>query len=269
VSPEGGSRALSQDAKAQAWVAALDSRFRENAFQLRPADLEYFFTDLEEVLRTGMQEDWASRPDWNQGTEGFVLSRLVTEWAKQTNYLHPGRLVTLRKTLEDYRRLRQQSALREMEVEQADSLPDSGWRRLIVWFELLVGLPIALYGLLNHLLIGLVLFLAGSFKKNNPRATTTKWALRGVAMLAFYALQIFLVARWRGRAAAGYYAPTLPVSAAYLWRYTGLVRPQARLLIISLTIPALTRKTKRLRHALLDELDQMLSAYEGRTSVPR
>ena len=134
---------------------------------------------------------------------------------------------------------------------------------------MLLGLPIALYGLLNHLVIGLALFLAGSFKRDNLRARTTEWTLRGAVTLGFYALQIFLVARWWGRAAAGYYAPTLPVSGAYLWRYVGLIRPQARLLFISLTIPAMTRKIKRLRHALLEDLDQGLGSYEEKTSVLR
>jgi hypothetical protein len=269
VRPEGRPAAQSQDAETPAFVGALESRFRENAFQLRPADLQYFLADLEEVLRTGLQEDWASRPDWKQDAEGFVLSRLVTEWVKQTNYLNPGRLVTLRQSLDDYRRLQRQCALRELEVEGADSPLRSGWRRTMVWIEMLLGLPIALYGLLNHLVIGLVLFLAGSFKRDNPRARTTEWTLRGAVTLGFYALQIFLVAHWQGRAAAGYYAPTLPVSGWYLWRYVGLVRPQARLLFVSLTIPTLTKKIKRLRHALLEELDQTLTAYEERTSVPR
>jgi hypothetical protein len=114
-----------------------------------------------------------------------------------------------------------------------------------------------------------MLFLAGSFKRNSSRSRTTQWTIRGAVTLAFYAVQILLVAHWRGRAAAGYYAPTLPVSGAYLWRYVGLVRPQARLLFVSLTIPALTRKIKRLRHALLEELDRTLAACEERTSVPR
>ncbi|HMD84246.1 MAG TPA: hypothetical protein VKO18_06045 [Terriglobia bacterium] len=266
VRPEGRPEALSQDDELPAFVAAIESRFRENAFQLRPADLEYFLSDLEEVLRTGLEEDWASRPDWKQDAEGFVLSRLVTEWVKQTNYLNPGRLVTLRKSLDDYRRLQRQCSLREMEVEQADFPRRSGWRRMIVWLEMLLGLPIALYGLLNHLVIGLVLFLAGSFKRDNPRPRTTEWTLRGAVTLGFYAIQIFLVAHWRGRAVAGYYAPTLPFSGAYLWRYLGLLQPQARVLFISLTIPALTRKIKRLRHALLEELDRTLTAYEERTS---
>jgi hypothetical protein len=267
--PEGRPAELSRDIATPAFAAALESQFRENAFQLRPADLEYFLADLEEVLRTGLQEDWASRPDWKQDAEGFVLSRLVREWVRQTNYLYPDRLVTLRKSLDDYRRLQRQCALREIEVEEAGSLLRSGWRRVILWVETVLGLPIALYGLVNHLAIGLVFLLAGSFKRDNPRPRTTEWTLRSAVTLGFYALQIFLVAHWRGRAAAGYYAPTLPFSGWYLWRYVGLIRPQARLMFISLTLPALERKTKRLRHELLEELDQMLAACEERISVPR
>lgn len=216
-----------------------------------------------------MQEDWASRPDWKQDTEGFDLSRLVIDWVKQTNYLHPSRLVTLRKSLDEYRHLQKECALRELVVEVADSPLGSGWRQTSLWFEILLGLPIALYGLLNHLAIGLVLYLAGSFKRNRSRARTTEWAIRSAVTLVFYALQIFLMARLRGRAAAGYYAPSLPVSGAYLWRYVGLVRPQARLLFISLTIPALKRKIQRLRRALIEELDRTLESYEEKTSVPR
>ncbi|MGD0221336.1 MAG: hypothetical protein ABSF71_03295 [Terriglobia bacterium] len=261
--------ALSQEAAAQAIIEALESRFQDNAFQLRPADLDYFLADLEEVLRAGLQEDWASRPDWKQDTEGFVLSRLVTDWVKQTNYLNPGKLITLRNSLDDYRALQRQCALRELEMDQGDSPLRSGWRRTILWVETLLGLPIAFYGLLNHLLIGLTLFLAGSLKNENGRARNTEWTIRGAVTLGFYALQIFLVAYWRGRAAAGYYAPTLPISGIYLWRYLGLVRTQARLLFVSLTLPGLTRKIKRLRHSLLEELDKTLTAYEEKTSVSR
>ena len=267
--PEGPPAAPSRDTETPAFVAALESRFRENAFQLRPADLEYFFADLEDVLRTGLQEDWASHPDWKQDAEGFVLSRLVTEWVRQTNYLHPGSLVTLRTALDEYRRLQRQCALRELEVEQADSPLRSGWRRSFVWLETLLGLPVALYGLLNHSAIGLLLFLAGSFKKDNNRARRTEWTIRIAVTLGLYAVQIFLVAHWWGRAAAGYYAPSLPASGAYLWRYKGLARPHWRLLFISLTIPALKRKIKRLQRALLEELDRTLTSYEEKTAVAR
>src|SRR5208282_4084993 len=119
---------------------------------------------------TGLQEDWASRPDWKQDTEGFVLSRLVAEWVKQTNYTNPARLAGVGKSLDDYRRLQKQCALRELVVEGGDSPLGTGGRRIYLWFETLLGLPIALYGLLNHWAILLALFLAGSFKRNSSCA---------------------------------------------------------------------------------------------------
>jgi hypothetical protein len=259
---EGETGALPSGGARQDLVPTLESKFQENAFQLRPADLQFFLADLEDVLRAGLQEDWAARPDWKQETEGFVLSRLVTEWVKQTNFLHPSRLVRLRKSIDDYHRLKRQCALRELEVEGGDSSLDPGWRRVLLWFETVLGLPIALYGLLNHCAIILVLFLAGCFKPNSTRARSTEWTIRITVTAAFYIFQIYLMAHFRGRAGAGYYAPSLPLSGAYLWRYVGLVRPQARLLFMSLTIPALKRKIERLRHSLLKELDETLKVCE-------
>jgi hypothetical protein len=248
-----------------ALATALEARFRENPFQLRPADVEYFLTDLEEVLRTGLQEDWASRPDWKQDAEGFGLSRLVTGWANQTNFLHPDQLIALRRSLDDYRHLRRQCARRELEIAGGGSPLSSVWRRALLWLETLLGLPVALYGLLNHLAIGLALWRAGSLRRRSSRTPAAEWTVRAAVTLGFYALQILLVAHWRGRAAAGYYAPTLPVSGFYLWRYARLVRPQARLLLVSLTLPSLTRRIQRLQYALLAELDQTLTAFEEKT----
>jgi hypothetical protein len=266
--PEGPPAAGHDDDEAQSFASSLEARFRENAFQLRPSDLEYFLADLEELLRATLQEDWSSRPNWKQDAEGFMLSRFVAEWVKQTNYSNPGRLVTLREALDDYRGLDQQCALRQLQVEAAGSWTRSGLRRAIVGLETLIGLPIALYGLANHLVVGVLLFLVGSFKKDNHRNRVAEWTIRSAVVLVCYATQIFLVAHWWGRAAAGYYAPTLPVTGAYLWRFPWLLRHQTRLMFISLTLPALTSKAKRLRRAFLEELDQTLTAYEEKASVP-
>ncbi len=243
-------------------AAQMEARFQENAFQLRPADLGYFLSDLEEVLRSNLQEDWASRPDWKQDAEGFVLSRFSSEWIKQMNHLHPDRLVGLRESLDTYRGLQKIYALRELEVSGGENPLGTGWKRVLAWFETVLGFPVALYGFLNHWAIALVLFLAGSFKRNRTRTRTTEFIIRAGVVLGFYILQTYLVAHHWGRAAAGYYAPSLPVSGWYFWRYVGLIRPQARLLFISLTIPSLKRKIQRLRHALLSDLDRAVAPIE-------
>ncbi len=267
--PPAGAASTLLESEKQAFAAELESRLRQNAFQLRPADLDYFLADLEETLRRGLQEDWSSLPDWKQDTEGFALSRQVAEWVRQTNYLNPSLLVALRNSLADYRSLQRKCALRQWEVEQAGTTLHSGWGRAMLWAETVLGLPIALFGLANHLAIGLVLFLAGSFKQENPRPRPTEWAIRGGAAVAFYVIQILLVAHEWGRAAAGYYAPALPVSGLYLWRYARLVRPQGHILLISATLPSMKRKIQRLRQALRDDLDRLLATCEEKASATR
>lgn len=268
LAPSGPGSTLLESER-QAFAAGLESRLRENAFQLRPADIDYFLADLEVTLRSGLKEEWSSLPDWKQDAEGFTLSRQVADWVRQNNYLNPSLLVTLRSSLEDYRSLQRRCALRQLEVEQAGSSLRSIWVRAMLWTETILGLPIALFGLVNHLGIGLTLFLAGSLKKESLRPRSTEWAIRGVVALVFYAVQILLVAHWWGRSAAGYYAPALPVSGAYLWRYARLVRPQGHLLLITATLPSMKRKTREYRRRLREDLDRLLSAYEEKASAIR
>jgi hypothetical protein len=256
--PDGQVGAQPHEFGVPAFVAALEARIRENVFQLRPTDLRYLLTDLEEVLRADLREEWADSPDWKQDAEGFVLSRGVAERVKQTNALDPGRLMSLRKALDDYRRLQRRCALREIEIQRADSFLKSNSRRTVAWVEMVVGLPVALYGLLNHLAIILTLWLMGSFREDGATAKSN-WTLRGAVTLVFYVLQVFCVAHWKGRAAAGYYAPSLPVSGAYLfWRYTQLIRSRARLILISRTTPSWKKEVGRLRNELPGKLDGSL-----------
>lgn len=245
-----------------ALAANLEEKLRRNAFQLRPDDVEYFLKDIEEILRTSLREEWASRTNWKQDAEDFVLSRHVVEWVNEANNRQPARLVALRESLDRYRNHLQQFALRQGEVEAAGPWASSRLRRTIVWGEFILGLPIALFGFLNHLAIGALLFAAGSFRKNLARARSTEWTIRAVVVLACYTVETLLVARWWGRAVAGYYAPALPVSGVYLARFWWLIRHRARPLFLSIRRPAMGRKARRQRQVLLDELDQAFSASE-------
>jgi hypothetical protein len=254
-----------RDAAPPDLATALEARFRENAFQLRPRDLEFLLSDLEDVLRTSLQDEWASRADWKQDIEGFGLSHFVVDWVNRTNYLNPARLVALRNSLDDYRRTERLCARRELELHGADA-PGLEWRRILLRAEALLGMPIALYGLVNHWAVLLVLLAAGSFKQKTTRSRRAEWILRCAVIVAFYGLQIYAVGHRWGRAAAGYYAPTLPVSGLYLWRYAKMAGPQIRRLLFSLTLPAMKKRASRLRQALLDNLDRALPPTQSPAS---
>jgi len=247
--------------RVQELAAELERRYRANAFRLHPPDLQQVLSDLEEVLRTDLEEDWASRTNWKQEVAGFQLSRFVAGWVEQLNYLNPGRLVALRESLDRWREIRRQGALRQYQVEAAGAWLNLPGRRAAVWFETLLGSPIALFGLVNHLLILLLLSWAGLLKKESNRDRTLEWALRALLGLGCYAGQILLVAHLLGRPVAGYYAPALPLSGLYLWRYAWLLRHRTRPVLLALTLPAQAAKVRRMRKELVAEVNQHLALH--------
>lgn len=252
----------------RALAAAIENNWRENAFRLQPQDLDRFLADLEEVLRAELEEDWASRPGWKQTADGFSLSRFVVEWAEQLNSLNPGRLVTVRESLNAWREARRRAALRQFEVELAADWLKSPLRRLGIWLETLAGFPIALYGFINHLVILLALRLAGSFQPDNPRERNVEWAIRGGVVLACYVVQTLLVAHFGSRALAGYYLPTLPVAGAYAWRYAWLISHQTRLAYWAARGPRETARLRAERREFVAMTNESLNIHADFLGVP-
>lgn len=254
--------------RAGAFKTRLEAACRQNAFGLQPGDIEKFLSDLEEALRIDLEQEWGARQNWKQKVEGFHLSRFLAECVEQMNFLNPGRLAALREFLNAYREARRRWSLRQLELETKGTWVNSLWSRTPVWVETVAGLPIAAYGLVNHLLVGLLLFVSGLLKKTSQSTPKVKWLVRAMIVLGGYAVQIWLCADWLGRGPAGYYALTLPLSGAYLWRYGWLLRSRTRLLLISGRLPRQAAKLRRMRKELLQELNAARNAYAEMLELP-
>jgi hypothetical protein len=227
----------------------------ENPFCLPPQDVETVLKDLEQVLRSELEEDWAGRADWKQKVEGFELSRFVADWLEQLGAADPGRLIAWRHELNTHREELRQWSLRQAEVEAAGEWARSPLARAWYWLESTAGFPLALYGLVNHLLAGAVLFASGLLKKDSPRDRRVEWTLRAAIMVGCYLVQVALCAHWWGRATAGYYVLTLPTSGAFLWRYRWLLRARTKLLLLSMRLPARAAAIAGRRRKLIADLN--------------
>ncbi len=263
LSPEGS------DASALGRLAAaLEQAFRENAFRLQPDDVEGFLADLEVVLRVELEEEWSSRPNWRQKVEGFKLSGFIRDLVGQMNFLNPGRLVALREELDSYREEQRRCSLRQFEAESAGPWLKSPLHRLWFGIESLAGLPLATYGLINHIPAWILLFWTGLLKKESGRDRTLEWALRALVVLGCYAVQVLLCGQFLGRAAAGYYVLTLPLSGVYLWRYEWLLQRRTRLLLLWMGLTRRAAKLRRMRKQLIESLNAARDAYADMLRVP-
>jgi len=245
-------RSLAERTRALSEVLAEASR--RNVFRLQPKDLAFLLAGLEEVLRSDLEEEWAARPSWKQKVDGFGLSGYVKKWAEQMNFFEPARLVALRESLLDYRERRRSFSLRRLKVDTAGRWVSSLWRRAAVWFESVGAFPVALYGLVNHLLVAVVLRAAGVLRKETSIDRTARWMTIGLALGFWYLIQILACEHWLGRAAAGYYALTLPFSGVYAYRYFRLLRHETRTLWLRLRGPHDARSLVRSRKLLVREL---------------
>jgi len=106
-----------------------------------------------------------------------------------------------------------------------------------------------------------VLHAAGLLKPRAEMERTALWALRSVSVLVSYAVQIWLCAHFLGRAAAGTYAVTLPLSGLYLFRFVWLLRHRTRLLVLNASAPRKAVALRKLRKDLVKELNAARDVY--------
>lgn len=239
-----------------------------NVFALTAPEAELFGRELEGLSREHLEEQWSRRPDWKQQVEDLRLSSFVKTWIKEQNRTDPAHLVELRESLKDYRRAHRQCSLGEDVIETSGSWQASAFRLAAAWVETVLGFPVALYGLLNHIPAGVVLSVSGLLKNSPKRDPKVEWLLRIFIVLSFYTAQVYLVHSLWGRATAGYYTLTLPVSGAYLWRYRWLGRHRTRVLVLKALLPARTARLLRRREKILGIFDREIECSPQSPGLP-
>jgi 1-acyl-sn-glycerol-3-phosphate acyltransferase len=237
---------------------ALDSELertcRQNPFRLQPEALEQFLAGVEIVAREDFEDRWERRPNSRQRVEDFELSPFLIRLVAQLNYSHPGRLVGLGEGLQAYKEMQRRSSLAGIRAEIAGRWLASGWQKTAVWIETVIGLPVALYGMINLLIAWPLLHALGLLRRGLWNATTPEWTARVMVTLICYGGQIVLAAYFLPRSLAGYYAPSLPISGAYLLRYFWLLENRTNIVVLSLDKERRQRSLRKLRNNLLDEI---------------
>ena len=255
--------------RTRALALALEEACRQNAFRLQPGELRSFMADLESIFRGRLDQEWSQAPNWKQSVEGFRLSRFLERTLEELNVIHPGRIVALREALEAWREARRRRALEELEAETTGDWVKSGLRRAGAWIETLVEAPIALYGMLNHLLVMALLSLTGFLRPRAGQAEGLIWTARAAIVLSCYAFQIGICGHFLGRAGAGYYAVTLPFSGALLVRFIWLLRHRTRLIFFVTRAPGQAARLARKQKAFLDQLNEARDDYAALIGLPR
>lgn len=259
-------KAIAQDSQTPA--EAIQKAVLENVFGLEKDEVEQFHRDLETILREDVEKDWRQLPDWKQSAADLELSGFIKRWIDEQNRTDPGRLVGLRQSVNAYNETRRRCSLERFRVDTAGLWRSSNFQIAEAWVESALGLPVALYGLANHLVAGGILLFAGLLKRSRGGDPKVEWLWRTFIVLSCYTVQVFLVNRGLGRAAAGYYTLTLPVSGAYLWRYLWLAKNRTRALLSSALLPAWSARLARAQGRIMERIDLEAEKFAQSVGVP-
>jgi glycerol-3-phosphate O-acyltransferase/dihydroxyacetone phosphate acyltransferase len=250
-------------------VEAIQIAITGNVFGLAEAELEIFTGELEDLSREDLRIQWSRRPNWKQRPEDLQLSSVAKKWVSEQNLTDPARLVELREALDTFREARRQCSMEEFITEVSGPWQASGAKVAAAWLETVLGFPAALYGLVNHLPAVIALGASGLFNSSPKRDPKVEWLFRIFIVLSSYTAQVFIVHFWWGRAAAGYYTLTLPVSAAYLWRYRWLLHHRIHVLFRKLLHPSRSARVTRERKNLLDRFGMEFERFLRISQPPK
>lgn len=226
-------------------------------FALDDQIIEDLLGDLERALQTRLREQWQARAAWKQNVGGLRLNSSAATSLCKINEEEPETLVALRDLCESSRETRRQWSLVRLR-SMLEGLKLSLLTRSWGWIESVVGLPLALYGLLNHLAAGLALHVCGLTGGRQSSKGET-WLARILVVVSSYGGQIALVSAVAGRAAAGYYALTLPTSGLYLFRYRWLLRKRTSVLLLKKRAASLHRLGMVTQKRFFEFLDHLFA----------
>jgi hypothetical protein len=229
-----------------------------NVFALDATLLARLMKDVEGDLRERLQQRWASRPGRTRKTEGFRLSPFAAETLRRMNRVEPEALVALNSLSDAEREARRECALAQLRAE-IEIKQFSPVQRLVGWLESVLGLPLALYGAANHLIAAALLLVCGLLRRD-AQPQLGPWVARIAIVFGCYTAQVALVDHFLGRAAAGYYAVTLPVSGAYLLRYLWLIQRRTRVLLAGTRGAMLSKVADKNRARFFEKLDAILES---------
>jgi hypothetical protein len=173
-------------------------------------DEDLFIKQLEIIL----QNNQPVAPELEfKRTKKIIADLRAWKSADVINYTH------FRQEVNDYFRILQQKKISDDAVASA---PDKFI--ILKLFAILLGLPIFLYGFVNHFFPAFVPFLVAWFLVNRVKlyigyTSTIKFALSLLTVPLFYWLQSELVESWFSTGVSWWYLLSLPVAGMLAWEW--------------------------------------------------
>ena len=196
------------------------------------------------------------------------LSRAIVDSINYFKSHEPDRVERIWQRIQSYRALLAQYHVKDEAVRarQERSRPR---RRLRLTWEAIVGFPFFVYGaVVNFLPYWIPRWVARRMSRKETDYATWRFLTAMLALPICWGLEIGVVARLAGGAAALVFAVSLPISGAIAYRYwvgAGRLRSRLRFGALALVRAQAARRLTTERQAIIAELEQAKNEYLAAT----
>lgn len=244
----------------------LQEAMEQEVMHVDEPELEQLIRDIEGIYKGELIRDLKEQQGVASGDiDSFRLSKKLVEGIHFFNQRSPELVLRIRDSVRSYTSRLKKARLQDEMVRRITENKTS--YRIFLWriFLLLIGLPGALYGGINHFLPYQISRWASRRIAKRETDYATVRIICGILLYPpFYAAQTYWVAEQWGWMEGLVYGVTLPMFGAfayYYWERYKKLRGELQLFWVMLTRKRLVRMLQKQREQLIAEMDHAREEY--------
>ncbi len=228
-------------------------------------ELDDLVRDVEIIFREELMSDASAIPKGKVNVEEFIITQRIADCVEYYFARDPARVRAMQERIGAYKRKLQRLNLRDAMLQEKTVFSKTLFQSAKKFILALVGLPVALYGIINNLFPhGIAIHFAKKFLHERTKILTALLLGGGSAFLLFYSLQTYAVLNFFGALWAFIYFISLPVSGLFALAYLKDLREEQELISFSFVLftnRQLINKMRRERRLLIAEMNSVKEEY--------
>lgn len=247
-------------------TAQIQKTLEQLTVNVKHEELDQFVRDLEAIYKDELKsENPIVKNVGSETVADFILTQKIAECVDYYYEHQPQRVRELQEKIYSYKRKLQRLHLKDAMLREKMTFSDLYKTSLRMVTEAFLGLPLALYGIINNFIpYRLTETIAKKFIEDRPKILSALLIGGGLVFTFFYTIQTSLVGYFLGFHWATAYLLSLPVTGFFALTYLKELRKEQERINLSFflfTNRQLFNKMRRERRRLIRELQTIKDEY--------
>jgi 1-acyl-sn-glycerol-3-phosphate acyltransferase len=259
-------------AAVQQLTAEIQRHLERLTVNIQHEELDQFVRDIEWLYRDELKaEAFPDAQSQKSVAADFILTQKIAECVEYYSAHQPQRVREMQEKISAYKRKLNRLHLKDTMLKEKQSLWQIFRASLGTFGKALLGLPIAVYGVVNNFIPYLISeSLAKKFIDERTKILSALFIGGGLVFILFYTVQVFAVWYFKGPVWSSLYLASLPITGLFALAYIKDIREEQERISFSFfffTNRQLFYKMRRERKLLIAEMDQIKEEYLNLTGL--